>query len=75
MQKTQAQTKSTSAVAAKKDGRIPVLSMKHAAIIEMPAYDDLDALKKAVQEGNLQPGMPYKVKSHATLKSCVEHRG
>ena len=69
------QKKEASASAAQKDGRIPVLSMKHAAIAEMPAYTDLDDLKKAVNEGNLQPGMPYKVKSHATLKSCVEHRG
>ena len=66
--------KSVSAVEARKDGQIPVLSMKHAAIAEMRAYTDLDDLKKAVDEGNLLPGMPYKVKSHPTLKNLVEHK-
>ena len=41
------------AVEARKDGQIPVLSMKHAAIAEMRAYTDLDDLKKAVNGGNL----------------------
>ena len=65
---------SATAVQARKDGQIPVLSMNHVAIVEMPAFTDLDDLKKAVDEGNLLPGMPYKVKSHPTLKNLVEHK-
>ena len=74
-QRKAAMKKSVSAVEARKDGQIPVLAMKHDAITEMRAYTDLDDLKKAVKEGNLQPGIPYKVKSLATLRNCVDQRG
>ena len=73
-QDAQNQKKVASAAAAKQTGSIPVLSMKHASIVEMATYDDLDSMKKAVSQGNLSAGLPYNVKAHTTLRTCVEHR-